>query len=1263
MAGGNTARSRTPSPPRDAAARLRQVSPRTLHERLGLDQPHASTGSTTPSDSTLLHRVQGAAPLKQSRGDVPSAAMGTTGPLVVFSKKVNEVVTSVGQGRPLSANSAPSTLEAWTAHDKLSQWPAGGQKSNWKAAEASISASTVQTSTGVSQSKRLDRNANGHPEPPEPGRYQAANGSQVEVQGPIRVSEDGEVWRSPPPRPTASGRTSSFGAAVSTASKPIDLTIPAMPATQITRPDFSPLPPFARSESGGTTSESSGLFKGVPPRGFRRLPQVGRAASRPPQIGESSYTRPPSFENRPPMPRSRASQPHPADRPPYRDRDYDESDYRPTYNDEGARYLRDSYRPDYRSDTHLREPALSRRSPSPERSRGDTPPARIESFPTTSNRGQDTRSSWDHRSSPTLASPAGKDSSGPLIGEEIPTRPHQSHGNKSSVRPSSLSRLMETARSDAASTTAPVPTSDRNKQIPTGPAALQDRPAKQERLSSPSNSSSTETDAFRRPGVRPAAEYPATSSVAPPAVKREPRSPSHPTSVALPPATGNNGRPLFNSLTHSPEERKPVIRKGFTPPLRPTFVTPAQAPSTHIQHLQPNEQSRPTTSKSTLEIRTARDVAQAHVDQVNNMQKACQAGGFNDHSGSTSLASAASAGHNASKPANEVPPTSPAALRRSETAGFPAVMKREPDDILGEADMEIDELEASSSPAPPVAGPSRERMVVESAQRVSPDVHASLQSSTSMRTSPLPAVPSEVAPARAASSKGKERAIDAPFTSNSMSKEVKKARSSDVISIGSDDDEPELVVPQTSARPAAPWATSGTVNNGIPRAINAEVASRVSLQSPSIPPQRPPGEERTRVFPLPAKIVTALQLANKRRPAALRNYLDEKYEELELELQSPLRRIDDIPKDDTIRLVYVELELASNEVAVLLPRDCLKSQTSSSEDREERQRSFAVQQVVQFAKEGREPETTRFTPAYIIVVFKKDQQPPAGANTDRQPVASVTAPRSAVPRPVSAGTVGERASEAKVDPIIKTKKDKKRKRVEVGNNIDDAASVTSIDSATSKSKKKDKQARKSLDTVTAPASSVQAPSEVTSKGTDAPRPKPKPVAQPAKSIPEQGVGAASTAPRMVLGKPRVDSILHTMHGSLSHGLKDSREKPRVFFPSQAFNNGYIAVSMRGHLHYWHKSMATAVLSSEDKQTHASLGMQTALWSDEQKLAVLGYVSTSAAAVAGMQLVKFNTAEVIKSCALIEHDQRLTVINIYADYQTYTSHCDPGSAAR
>lgn len=541
---------------------------------------------------------------------------------------------------------------------------------------------------------------------------------------------------------------------------------------------------------------------------------------------------------------------------------------------------------------------------------------------------------------------------------------------------------------------------------------------------------------------------------------------------------------------------------------------------------------------------------------------------------------------------------------------------------MDDADMEIDELD--SSPPPPVAGPSKERVLQPTNQQKLPSVIQSLPPEPVMRQAGnLPSLPLP-----APTSKGKERALELPVAASSTkSRPPKETRSHDVISLDSDeDDAPESVIRETAARPTLPRNPS--IKGQQLANINAELASRVSLQSPSLPPQRPPGEERTRVFRLPPKVASALQNVNKRTPTALRNFLDEKYEEVELELRSPLRRIDEIPKDDSIRLVYIELELPPHELAIPLPRDCLRSQTPSTEEREEKRRAFAVQQIVQFAKEGREAETTRSTPAYLIVVFKPDIRP-SSSTTNSSLAKQPSTVRNTVPPPMPASSAVLVPDIELANSVEKTKKkDKKRKRLEVDGLTDDTASVTSVDSVARQSNRKEKpssskQARKSLESTAAPKVAASIPSGPSREAANSPLR--TTITQP--TPPAALAGPSLSVPHIFSGRPRLITTPHSMYGSLSHSSKDSREKPRVFFRSEKFAHGYVTASMRGHLHYWNKGMPASILSSEDKHTHASLSVQTAIWSDEHKLAVLGYVSTSAAAVANMQLVKFNSSKV------------------------------------
>lgn len=1181
-------------------------SPRTLHERMGL-------GGSAPN--TLMDRVQG---VKIKQENTRTAPGPKTARHIVFpaEKDGNSDSPIVGQDHRISAAATATPLEARIAQEGDNEWPVRGQESTWRP----IAAEQLKPSAGStskSGDRSLDRETSRHLPSSrsivDTSKEDVSKTSRTEQQGPIRVSEDGEVWRSPPQRPVR--QTSDIPSTMVSRTEFRPPTIPSssssfqpislLEARQQDRSGYSPLPPFARVSSANAVPKTIGRYQGVPPQGFRKPAQYSREASRPPQIASTSGTNRDSVSMRdsyrPPQAR-RTSQPHLSGQN-YQER-YHGKEQGPPRNQDRTRSMSHN--------GHAAESATNT---------------------------NDTRPTWeDYRSPPILASP-GPASKQPaerhLLGEEIPITQARSSTKSSNA---SWARPLSPRRSTANEPETLLPTAPK-AMVADGFGAAQTATSKESQIMVKVSSNPLDTSTASRISLPsgPASnarwelatadrcqQMPTTFKGV---VKSEPRSPPTlgPSRLSPPPAPVP--QPLFNPPMQSPEERKPVLRRGFTPPPRPRFQV-LTSNTSHPRTVPLAQNSSTATLRPGLQP-SARDVAQAYATRMNH----------NVEQGMSALPVVSGA-------TTHLPPstsTGPSRAQEQPTARktterpiiLPPTVKREVFVGMGEADMEIDELASSSPerlanpPEQPPSMPAQSNVTSLPQAKASPDALGS-------RTEPFA---EGVSTTGLLSAKGKGRALDtvSSVTTGPVGSKAKSA-STNVIHLDDDsEDEVELVSrhPKVSDSRNAPALAAASLE---PKSTSANPMP--SIPSPSIPAQRPAGEERTRVFPLPPKVLASLQAGGSRPKATLRNFLDERYEQLELELQAPLRRVDEIPRNDTMRLVYVELELLPNEIAIQLPQDCLRSKSSSSEEREARRSAFSIQQVVRFAKEGKEAETTRFTPAYLIVVFKSAQpilpsvggqalaMSSASTNTPRQPTEKSLplAAHSALPP----GTPTAPNGTADLTTVkIKKKKDKKRKRLNADGFTDDAASSTSVDSTLDGSRTKDKapvlkQARKSSDVLPnalSSSSSSSLPSFKPSKHT--PLLQDRPVRVPPATV----LTNSQIHPRLSLGKPRPVSVPHSMHGSLSHKLKDSREKPRTFFRSGVFKNGYVAVSMRGHLHYWKAGMDSGEVVSEDRHTHTALSVQAALWSDEHRLAVLAYISGSAAATASVQLVNLYGSKV------------------------------------
>lgn len=1209
--------------------RAQPPSPRTLHERVGLpDQPHGKTAS-----NTLLDRVQGV-----RNSSERTSGYAKTGRHTIWPAPSDEGAASSRPDQTVSAADVTS-LEARIAQDPH-RWPARGQEAPYRPSPNEPKRPSIPRNRSSDMNTSDHREMSRHTTSGKSAEAEQRNSAHIEDRGRIRVSEDGEVYRSPPQRPvrrdfldarSVSANTSQAGpsthvssrSSASSSTRPIDLTRES-DFRNTEKPSFSPLPPFARAGSG-PTSESNGPYQGVPPQGFRKPSRFGREASRPPQIASTSNTRFDGSSGRDPY--------RPA--PPRRTslhyesaRDYSEHhgtrEAVPSRYDDRSRYVRHGYSR-YGNVSGYAQP-----------------------------------STWDsHRSPPILASPAPSQLPGEEIAlRDVPTTSQHNHNitdkDHRSRRSASPSRQRDTAdaaqsrnsegisrvrqdqgrATDSTRTPASRPTSYVSQEF--SRPTTQSRPAHSatqfstsfQPVSQASSSAPHVAEANSRaescPKVSSKAHEHNRSSTketgkqpdnAIPKVKKEPVSPA--------PKQPNVTQPLFNPPIYSPEERKPQLRQGFTPPPRPQSL-PTSTAAAPVERTQPSSATR-THEHANLQVKVKVE-PESTVFPRDRVAPSDSSTVARSSAAVPTTASPNSLGITSSRPAAIADTDGSDSNASSALRAVKPPVKHEISEDMDmdnwEADMEVDELSSGSS-AEPIAGPSTTSACSNAnSHKDRPDGTVSTPFTRPSSTASV-------------SAKGKERALDVKEHDSARLGIARPLSSMQHVIDLATDDEAELVAPKahTSASIAAPQAVTP---RSIPPRLDALPTSGYlsTLQPPSIASCSTPREERTRVFSLPPKVVESLEAGGNRQRSALRRFLDEKYEELEVELRMPLQRIDEILRNSTIRLIYVEVDLAPNEIAIPLPQDCLRSNAGSSEERESRRSAFTTQQIVQLAKQGREAETTRLSAAHLIVSLEASKSATsATAETPRAQAAinetssvteqSSSAKNSGVPALTSASSA--LPPTAKPSPLeVQKQKDKKRKRQE--GVADDTASISSLDSTTSASRRKDKvsvakQARSSSDAKapTLPSGAPQGASTLLPGKTVLP---PLQTVQTRVSLAPKLAGAsASGETRLTIRKHRLTSSMHLMHGSLSNRLKDSREKPRTFFEAGIYSKStYIAVSMRGHLHYWAKNMDKASLISEDKHAHVSLTVQAALWSDQHRLAVLAYTSNSAAATANMQIV-------------------------------------------
>lgn len=477
--------------------------------------------------------------------------------------------------------------------------------------------------------------------------------------------------------------------------------------------------------------------------------------------------------------------------------------------------------------------------------------------------------------------------------------------------------------------------------------------------------------------------------------------------------------------------------------------------------------------------------------------------------------------------------------------------------------------------------------------------------------------------------------------------------SSTIISLISDDDEdPADVQKQKLQSRSEAKAHSTQTSSEVQGPGNAPIDTRAPhhaqsgvlagemtatpLHSPALA-QRPDGEELSWTFNLPDHLCGRGSNDADIERHEYRKFVEECYQELELRYQGPLQRCEEILRSDRVRLIYTQLNLFPHELAIPLPMDCLRSSEGSVDDREKNRRSFETKEIVRLAREGREPETTRLTAAYLIIVFKADgRSAKTGANLTKSSDLSVPS--------ISAGQVSQSLSRSLTD-LPKEVQEKKRKRELVKDIADDSVSVASTNSNTSLSKDKKRAERKAAKQ----AKLAEIPSTTTGTA-QPPKPTITKAAAPSAPTPSSAKPKDKDSLLRQFGKPRLQSVSHTMHGSLSNKVKDTREKPRVFFHSPAMK-GYAAVSMRGHVHVWRSTRETTSLVLEDKAGDAALTVQAALWSEDQQLGILGYVSGTAGSVAPLQIFNLQSTKVCRACCcsnqcILESDLSLCNRNLY-----------------
>lgn len=1219
------------------AGRARPPSPRTLHERLGLPEQHS--GPT--ASHTLLDRVAGIRGGAEASSLSAKAARHITWPAIT-----EQDAAVVGQDQPAFAAQVTS-LDARIAQDPQA-WPMRGQ-------EATSQHNSGRTSAVCSSSdaNTSDRDNSRHITSSRSSDTARPGEAHIEDRGRIRVSEEGEVYRSPPHRLArqdslsenssiantahTGSRTRNFTTISSSMSSalPIDLT-KEPDSTAPEKPAFSPLPPFARTSSGPSTS--NGPYRGVPPQGFRRPSGYGRQASRPPQIASTSGTRYESsdaYDTYRPPPSRRTSYLH---QPTHGYSAYQGSRGRALarYHDR-ARNATTNGTDNHRTSPHhdVQEPAWrSRRSspilasPAPSQMPGEELDLHA-----SKPRAQFSNKTWDNPSR-TRRSVSPLRPSAQSIGKRESEAKNKDHQGK---RLASASILASIHRSSVPSLPE---TSNIAASAKPGPPAAQPSATSSPRTQIASSTSlagsadpavgshtvvQSEPRAIARTSEK---EKIKPSHIGSSVVKREPASPDMNLAKRFPtPAPA--AQPLFNPPAYSPEERKPEIRHGFTPPARPQLlpVTIAVAPNGQPQRSPASSAGEPVTGS----VRTGSMHAMVEGSRPEPPKSRTAESNTVALSRSTkvlpSTALATSFAH-LSRGVSERADDIGRVLEPS--SGLQAVKPVKPEVLAdledmdmddSEADMEIDEL-ASDTSAQATDGLST--VAVRNALPREHVFSKGIAKAPSAGRSPT-ATPSL---------KGKERALDSGAGPIVSSKGARPTASSiQVIDLAdSDDAEAEVPPPRSLASVAVARAKRPV------EVTQAPDKSVTSTSTPTIQSSSAIGsksrEERTRVFPLPPKVLSTIQSKGGRPKSALRRFLDDKYEELEVDLGTPLKRIDEIPKDGAIRLVYVEVDLTPNEIAIPLPQECLRSNGGSSGEREQRRLAFTTQQIVQLAKQGKEAETTRLTSAHVIVSLKPypgaapsiprvSSRSVAGGQTD--PVAGQTPPfaTSTSTQPSVSTALPSKANPSLLEEQRQAEKKRKRKE----GLADDTASISSVDSTISTSRKKEKllkakQARIPSD-LQAPTTALAGPSGLL------PAPQQKVVHSSLPPSRSQKVAdvPASVETRLTLREPQITSAMHRMHGSLSNKLKGSLEKPRMFFRAAIFNQCYLAVSMRGHLHYWSKGLDTASLISEDSHVHASLSVQAALWSDQHRLAVIAHTSSSAAVTANLQIVNIYNSKV------------------------------------